>query len=519
MARPLFLPMLLATLLFLQACTTNPVTGESEITLMSEAQELAIGEQQYLPTQQSQGGELTIDAGLSDYVSEVGQRLAAVSDRELPYEFVVLNSSVPNAWALPGGKIAINRGLLTALENESELAAVLGHEVIHAAARHTAQAQTRGMLLQGALLASAIGAGNSEYANLIVSGASIGAQLISQRYSRDAELESDHYGIRYMVRAGYDPRGAVTLQEKFVALSKGRNPSWIEGLFASHPPSNERVRQARMQVESMDLAGLDLRVGEARYQRELAFMKDAAPAYTLLDEAYQEIRDDDLEQAMSKLDAAMAILPQEAKVNGLRGDILLEQRRYREAVDSYSRALEKNAHYFVYFLGRGVAHARLGNREQARADFTRSVDLLPTSFAALELGDLALEDNDRELAKKYYRAAAQSGGKVGERATIAYLRLDLPENPGRYFETQAGVNDKGRLLAQVRNASGIAVTDVSVEFRVMVSGRVQSRIRAVGNLAVGATRVVDSSVNLPAEILASPGNFDARVVAASVAES
>src|SRR5690606_22054392 len=127
------------------------------------------------------------------------------------------------------------------LENEAELAAVLGHEVVHAAARHGAQAVTRGTLLQGALIAGAIAGSRTEYGNLVVGGAQLGAQLINQSYGRDAERESDHYGIPYMLEAGYDPRAAITLREKFVRLSEGRNPGWLEGLFSSHPPSQERV--------------------------------------------------------------------------------------------------------------------------------------------------------------------------------------------------------------------------------------------------------------------------------------
>jgi len=97
-----------------------------------------------------------VDPELTRYVAGVGARLAAQSPVDLPYEFVVLNNSVPNAWALPGGKIAINRGLLTELESEAELAAVLGHEVVHAAARHTARQISRGMLLQGLVVATAV---------------------------------------------------------------------------------------------------------------------------------------------------------------------------------------------------------------------------------------------------------------------------------------------------------------------------------------------------------------------------
>jgi predicted Zn-dependent protease len=136
----------------LAGCVINPVTGDRELALVSADQELAIGEQQYLPSQQMQGGDYTLDPALTNYVEGVGQKVAAVSDRALPYEFVVLNSSVPNAWALPGGKIAVNRGLLMELQSEAELAAVLGHEIVHAAARHGALAM-RGMLLS-ALLAT-----------------------------------------------------------------------------------------------------------------------------------------------------------------------------------------------------------------------------------------------------------------------------------------------------------------------------------------------------------------------------
>ena len=210
---------LLCVLLGIWGCATNPVTGRSELSFISESAEIGIGEQQYLPSQQSQGGKYLVDQNLNDYVNEVGNRLAAVSDRTLPYEFVVLNESTPNAWALPGGKIAVNRGLLLALNNEAELAAVLGHEIVHSAARHGAQAMQRGTLLQGAILATSIAAKDSEFSNYIVGAAELGSQLVSLRYGRDKELESDAHGIKYMVRAGYDPHAAITLQETFVAMS------------------------------------------------------------------------------------------------------------------------------------------------------------------------------------------------------------------------------------------------------------------------------------------------------------
>ena len=286
----------------LSACSVNPVTGKSELVFMSEAEEINLGNQAYLPSQQSQGGVYDVDPELTRYVQEVGNRVAAQSTRDLPYEFVVLNNSVPNAWALPGGKIAINRGLLIELENEAELAAVLGHEVVHAAARHGAKAQTRGMLGQVLVVATAVVAGDSQYGDLAIGGAAVGNQLITSRYGRDAELQSDHYGMQYMSAAGYDPRGAVTLQETFVRLSEGRNQDWLTGLFASHPPSRERVDANISTAASLPAGG---ELGEQRFQLAMQKTLDAKSAYDAYDEGRKALSDKDTVKALELANRAI----------------------------------------------------------------------------------------------------------------------------------------------------------------------------------------------------------------------
>src|SRR5690554_6899226 len=139
---------LLLVLSVLSGCAVNPVTGERNLQFYGEDWEKQVGAQMYSPLKQSQGGDFILDPQLTTYVQSVGNRLADQARRteQLDFEFSVLNDSSPNAWALPGGKIVINRGLLTALDSEAELAAVLGHEIVHADAAHGARAQSKGML-------------------------------------------------------------------------------------------------------------------------------------------------------------------------------------------------------------------------------------------------------------------------------------------------------------------------------------------------------------------------------------
>jgi predicted Zn-dependent protease len=274
--------LLLALGLALGACATNPVTHKQELSFVSEAQEISMGTQQYQANQQSAGGKYVLDPALSAYVSEVGQKLVKLSDRpSLPFEFVVINDSVPNAWALPGGKLAINRGLLTELKSEAELAAVLGHEIVHAAARHGARSVEQGTLLAaGAAIIGALTA-DKRNADLIEFATQGGAALLSLRYGREHELEADHYGIDYMVRAGYDPQAAVELQETFVRLSGNKSPNWLAGLFATHPPSQERVEANR--ARAVGMPGKRFR-GEEIYRQKIAGLLRTRSAYLAHDE-------------------------------------------------------------------------------------------------------------------------------------------------------------------------------------------------------------------------------------------
>lgn len=416
--------LILIILLALGGCVTNPVTGQSEVGFVSTAQQIAIGEEQYVPAQQMQGGQYVVDPELAEYVASVGQRVAVHSNINLPYEFVVLNSSVPNAWALPGGKLAINRGLLTELRNEAELAAVLGHEVVHAAARHGAKQIERGMLLQGALVATAIGVQGSGVGNTVMQSAQMAAGLVNTKYGRDAEREADYYGTRMLAEAGYDPHAAITLQETFLKLSDGREPSWVEGMLASHPPSSERVQNNRGLVETLRSEGFTGgEYGSDRYQSAVRTIRADKEAYAKADQARQAFRDGDSAQALELVEAALAMQNAEPTFHALRGDIRYEQERFGDAIINYNRAIERDAGFYGHYLGRGMSYVEQGNEAQAKADLNASVELLPTTIAYLELGKIAESEGNTDLASRYYQAAGQSDSPVGEEARARYSRL------------------------------------------------------------------------------------------------
>lgn len=412
---PSFRAFILITLLAtLAGCSVNPVTGERQLSLIPESQERSIGAEQYKPTQQMQGGKFYLDPELTLYVSEVGQTLAAASDRpDLPYEFVVLNSSVPNAWALPSGKIAINRGLLAEFDDEAQLASVLGHEIVHAAARHSVQRMQQGMLLSAGMAGLGLALSDNEFAGMIMGGAAVGSQIALAQYSQGDELESDHYGIRYMKEAGYDPQAAVELQEIFLKLSEGRETNFVEGLFASHPPSQKRVEENRQLAQKLGTGGYR---GRETYQKKIAYLKRIQPAYDAQDEAASLLKDEKADAALKTINEAIAIEPDEASFYALRGHIFRLQDNEKKAQADYDKAVSLYPEMFSYRLQRGLNALELNNFTQAKEDLTEANQVVPTSIAFLRLGDIAVKENRRDDAIQYYRTAAGAQGAIAEEA-------------------------------------------------------------------------------------------------------
>lgn len=417
---------LILALSSLVACTTNPVTGESQFTIISPQQEVSMGAKQYSPNQQSQGGRYTVDPDLTVYVNQVGQKLAAKSDRpDLPYEFVVLNNDIPNAWALPGGKIAINRGLLIQLQDEAQLAAVLSHEIVHAAARHGAQQMTQSVFLQIGSQVAVAAASQSEYGQLIGTGAQIGSAMYQARYGREQELEADRYGMTYMVRVGYEPKAAIELQETFVKLSAGQQSNWLEGLFASHPPSPQRVAANREQALKLP-SGVR---NQSAFNKAIGQLKRDQSAYEQHQQAVKAANNNDFKLAQSLLTKAIAKQPKEPLFPTTMGQLFLQQKNFQSAINYFDQAHKLYPEYFLPLLGRGIAAKQTKSYQQAEQDLLASSKLLPTQAAAFYLGEIKLSQGNTSQAIEYFQQSAQGGGAMAEQSQAYIQQLTQPTAP------------------------------------------------------------------------------------------
>jgi predicted Zn-dependent protease len=237
----------LIALAVLPGCATNPVTGKQDFVMMTEQQEIALGRQYH--TEIMKQYVAYDDPALQAYVNRIGQELAANSHRSnLNFQFTVLDSPQVNAFALPGGYVYVTRGIMAYMQDEADLAGVVGHEIGHVTARHSVRQQAQQTMAGIGVAAVAIGTGSSELANL---SSSLGGALVAG-YGRGMELESDGLGAEYLARSGYDPQNMIDvvtllkhqeLYEREQAEQEGRPPSVYHGLYSTHPTNDRRLQQ------------------------------------------------------------------------------------------------------------------------------------------------------------------------------------------------------------------------------------------------------------------------------------
>lgn len=242
------------------ACSRNPVTGKRQVILMSRDQEIAIGQQSHPAVVSTMG--LYEDKKMQDFINEKGKSMAAISHRpDLPYQFYIVDSPVVNAFAVPGGYVYFTRGIMAHFNNEAEFAGVLGHEIGHITAQHSARQQTSQLFgtlgaIAGAILVPQLGESLMQ-----------GAQVLGLKYSRDHESESDKIGVEYSSKIGYD---AVQMAGFFGTIKRLQDNSGqsVPTFLSTHPdPGNRQTRVQELAKEFQTANPKQYAVERERYLR------------------------------------------------------------------------------------------------------------------------------------------------------------------------------------------------------------------------------------------------------------
>lgn len=235
----------------LTACATTPVSDRQALILIPQSQEIAFGKQAYQQALKDQKD--SDNTHLNQVLRRVGRRIAQVSDMpKLDWEFRLIESQEKNAFALPGGKVAVYTGMLRICENEAGLATVLSHEIAHVIARHGAQRMSQQLLLTGAMMGASISLRNNTQRNIIMSALGLGVLYgITLPFSRGDEGEADQIGLVYMAKAGYDPEEAIQFWQRFSKVKGDKAPpEWA----STHPADKTRI------------AGLKTYLSRAKYK-------------------------------------------------------------------------------------------------------------------------------------------------------------------------------------------------------------------------------------------------------------
>ena len=414
----------LSTAGVLAGCAVNPVTGQSQLMMMSPSDEIQIDKEKS-PFQFSADYGAVQDNALNAYIDRTGKTLAARTHRPtMPYNFRAVNAPYVNAYAFPGGSIAVSRGILVKMENEAELAALLGHELGHVNARHTAQQMTKGTLTQlllqvGSIAASTQGAAWGDLASNL---GGLGATMFLASYSRDNEREADALGMAYAVKSGYSAEGMVGLMDILNNLNKGHSSS-AAVLFSTHPMSSERYQRAVQQARSQYAAARSLPLYRERYMDHTARVRALAPAIEAMQKGQEAMAKKNISAAETHFHQALKQAPDDYAANVMMAKCLMAQKRSQEAQRYAEKAKriypsEAQSHHLS-----SVNNMLQRRYDRALTDLNTYDRLLPGNPGTTFLKGRAHEGlGRRPQAATLYRQYL-SMTQQGEEAQYAYGRL------------------------------------------------------------------------------------------------
>ena len=408
----------------LMGCAANPVTGKSQLMLMSEEQEVNIDKKQS-PHQISSDYGNVQDQALNAYIARTGKNMAKLTHRpHMPYSFHSVNAVYINAYAFPGGTIATTRGILLSLDNEAELAALLGHELGHVNARHTAERMSKSQLASAGvgILTAVVASQDSRYTGLASTVGMFGAGALLASYSRDNERQADDLGMDYMVKAGYSSDGMIGLMDMLKRMSQHK-VSATQLLFSTHPMSSERYNTSVSTASSKYPSARNLPLHRDRYMDYTAGLRAIKPAIISFQKGEAAMAQKKYPDAESYFNKGLKKAPRDYAGLLMMSKCQIAQEKFPEA-RRYAADAQKvfPQEPQAYFIG-GITNLQTKKYDTALANFKTYEQRLPGNPNTLFFTGLAHEGMQQKepAAQKYYKFLQVVN--QGPQAQYAYKRL------------------------------------------------------------------------------------------------
>lgn len=469
----------IASAFILTSCGQATRIDEKELSLVSEEQEIGLGTEFFPILIQTQGGKYLTHENLYEYIQKIGLRLAKVSDRpHLPFEFEVVNLSIPYAWSLPGGKIAISRGMLLLVENEAELAGIIAHEIAHSTQNYRA---SRSILLESHLHFS-----SDEFTRW--------NDPLFYPFSNEMEMNADKLAIKYMVSAGYDPAALLSIK-KTLLERKSEDECDIDLYFSTHPFTENRLGTLHTYLERYRRGGY---VGKQAFIDAIKPLRTAQVAYEQLDGGSRALESENINRALELAEEGLAKEPNEALLHHLKGKALLQLEYYPDALEAFTTALSLNPSFYELHLHKGEALYRLGEYENAKENIMQAQALFPSSEGHYLLGKLFLEKRNFAKALLNFQISAHAHSTFSKKAqeNIDIVAKAHPPREKNILVSVEKVPD-GDIKIHLRNISDQKVKNILLRIDLVSPPHkmlVAKEIKVPGEIKPNSSRSIITSI-------------------------
>ena len=390
---------------FINSCTTSN-SNEPFFTLIPEEKEIELGKL-YTPSSIDEFEGLYPEEEIQNYVNNVGLKIAKVAERKVPYKFYVVNSGIINAFALPGGPVVITRGLLLQLDNESQLAGVLAHELGHINARHHVKFLEKQLALSMLLQIGSLLVPQDLTGEILLQLGQVSASLLTLKFSRDQEREADKYGFLYAFEASYSPQGMIEVFEKFKKMEKKRPPEWL----STHPLPESRIKEVKEYIATFRPTGILIKDTQ-KFQEIRKLILQTKESYDYVENGKKAYKDGKKEEAKNLFERALQLYPKNTVALIYLAKLEMEEGNLNKAKEYSEHSLKYDPNFFTANIISGIINFKLKNYESALKFFEKGKSLIPfNGISYYYAGRTYEEKGNFNLAFKNYEKALELGPK------------------------------------------------------------------------------------------------------------